>query len=197
MKKSKRKIILFILILLILLFVILLKGGSYSKYLTKVEGKGVIQVAKWAFLVNGQTASITNLNLAKTYNEDTLLENRIAPGTEGSFDIQIDASGSEVGIEYDVVFLNEQSKPQNIKFTYDGHTVSSIKELEEFLKGRIEANNAQKVKTMTIEWIWPYETGVSLDEKNMSDVKDTEDGKNLTKYQFDIIITGTQVEPIA
>lgn len=197
MKKTKKRIILFALILLVLLLSALLGGGSYSKYLTSVEGKGVLQVAKWAFLVNGQTANITNLNLAKTYNADTLLENRIAPGTRGSFDIEIDTTGSEVGIDYDVIFTNEQNKPQNLNFTYDGHTVSNIKGLEEFLKGRIEANSEQKIKTMTIEWNWPYETGTFANEKASSDVKDTEDGKNLSKYQFDIIITGKQVEPTA
>lgn len=197
MKKSKKKIIVFALLLLILLFAMLLAGGSYSKYLTQVEGKGVLQVAKWAFLVNGQTANITNLNLAKTYHANTLLENRIAPGTRGSFNIEIDASGSEVGIDYEVVFANEQNKPQNLNFTYAGNTVSSIKALEEFLKGRIDANSEQKVKTMTIEWNWPYETGTLENEKASTDAKDTEDGKNLSKYQFDIVITGKQVEPTA
>lgn len=195
MKKSKKMIVLFILLLLVLIFMALLGGDTYSKYLTQVEGKGVIEVAKWAFLVNGETASITNINLAKTYKSETLAQNTIAPGTKGSFDIKIDTTGSEVGINYDVVFENEKSKPQNLQFTYDGHIVSSIKELEPFLTGTIEANSSEKVKIMTIEWNWPYETGNSANEKIMQDAEDTKDGQTLGKYQFDIVITGTQVEP--
>lgn len=197
MKKSKKRIILFILLLLLLIFMVLLGGGSYSKYLTQVEGKGVIEVAKWAFLVNGQTASITNINLAKTYKAETLAQNTIAPGTSGSFDIKIDTTGSEVGINYDVKFENEKSKPQNLKFTYDGHTVSTIKELEQFLTGTIDANSNEKIKIMTIGWNWPYETGTTLQEKNLQDIEDTNDGKLLEQYSFDIIVTGTQEKPVS
>lgn len=195
MKKSKKKVILLVLLLIVLIFMFFLGGGSYSKYLTQVEGKGVIEVAKWAFLVNGETASITNINLANTYKEETLTKNTIAPGTNGSFDIKIDATGSDVGINYDVIFENETNKPQNLKFTYDGNTVSSIKELETFLKGTIEANSTEKVKIMTIEWNWPYETGSLAEEKVLQDIEDTNDGKLLEQYNFDIIVTGTQVEP--
>lgn len=195
MKKSKKKLILLILLILLLIFMILIGGRSYSKYLTQIDGKGVIEVAKWAFLVNGETASITNLNLAQSYNNKTLVANRIAPGTRGSFDIVIDTTGSEVGINYDVVFTNEKSKPQNLQFIYEGHIVNNIKELEQFLTGTIDANSAEKIKTMTIEWTWPYETGSLETDKILEDAEDTKDGLALEKYQFDIIITGRQVEP--
>lgn len=196
MKKNKKRIILIVLLILLLAMMVLLGKGSYSKYLTQVEGKGVIEVAKWAFLVNGQTASITNIDLAKTYKAETLAQNTIAPGTRGSFDIIIDTTGSEVGISYDVKFENEQSKPENLRYTYDGHTVNNIKELEQFLTGTIEANSNEKVKTITIEWNWPYETGNTEKEKIERDLKDTNDGKLLEQFKFDIIVTGTQVEPV-
>lgn len=196
MKKQKniKKKILILLILLLIILVTLL-GNTYSKYITKVEGKGVIQVAKWAFLVNGQTATMTNINLAQTYNASTLIANRIAPGTRGSFDIVIDATGSEVGIDYDVKFLNQNNKPTNLKFNYNGNIVSSINELEQFLNGNIPANSNEKIKTFTIEWFWNYETGNTKEEIASYDAKDTQDGKTLDKYSFDVVVTGRQVEP--
>jgi len=197
MKKSKKKIILLILLILLIIIMFLLTGGSYSKYLTQIEGKGVIEVAKWAFLVNGQTASITNINLAKTYIPKTLEENTIAPGTSGSFDIKIDTTGSNVGINYDVKFQNENNKPKNLKYFYDGHIVDNIKELEPFLIGTIDANSNEKIKIMTIEWIWPYETGITEEEKMAQDIEDTQDGKLLKVYSFDVIVTGKQVEPLS
>lgn len=193
MKKSKKRGI--ILILLFVLIVMLLLGNSYSKYVTQVEGKGIIEVAKWAFLVNGQTASITNLNLAQTYHADTLVANHIAPGTRGAFDIIIDATGSEVGIDYQVEFENEINKPANMNFYYQGNKVNSIKELETFLKGTISAQEENKIKIITVEWEWSYVTGNTQQEILEQDRIDTKDGKNLAQYQFDIIITGTQVEP--
>lgn len=194
MKKTKKKGMI-IALLLLLIVAIFLIGNSYSKYITQVDGKGVIEVAKWAFLVNGQTASITNLNLAQTYQPDTLVANHIAPGTRGSFDIIIDATGSEVGIDYQVHFENETNKPTNMKFYYQGNVVNSIKDLETFLQGTVTAEEEQKVKTMKVEWEWSYETGSTEQEIARQDKIDTNDGKNLTQYQFDIIITGTQVEP--
>lgn len=196
MKKNKKRILLIGLLLLLIIFMILLGKNSYSKYLTQVNGKGIIEVAKWAFLVNGETASITNINLAKTYKAETLAQNTIAPGTRGSFDIKIDTTGSEVGINYDVKFENENGKPQNLQYIYDGHIVNSIKELEQFLIGTIDANSSEKIKIMTIEWYWPYETGNTENEKLAQDIEDTNDGKLLENYSFNIIVTGTQVEPV-
>lgn len=197
MRKSKKRVTLLIILILLITFIVLISGGSYSKYLTQVNGKGVIEVAKWAFLVNGETASVTNINLAKTYKKETLLANTIAPGTCGSFDIEIDTTGSEVGIDYKVEFENEENKPQNLLFTYDGHTVNTVKELEQFLIGKIEANSNEKIKKMTINWNWPYETGNLENEKSLYDKEDTNDGKILQQYRFDIVVTGMQVKPIS
>lgn len=193
--KTKKKLLFLLLLILTIIFVLM--GQSYSKYISQINGKGIIDVAKWAFKVNGQSNSITNLNLLKTYNPTTLKDNKIAPGTSGNFDIVIDTAGSEVGIDYKVEFLNETNKPNNIKFKYEGNTVSNIKELEEFLKGNISQDAENKIKTMTIEWEWEYETGKTKEEILAQDAQDTKDGKELQQYQFDIVITGMQVEPIS
>lgn len=192
--KTKKKIL--FLLLLISTIVLVLMGKSYSKYISQVNGKGIIDVAKWVFTVNGQTSSITNLQLLKTYNPSTLKNNQIAPGTSGSFDIVIDTTGSEVGIDYAVEFLNETNKPSNLEFKYQENKVNSIKELEQFLKGSIPLESEEKVKTMKIEWEWKYETGDTKEEILEKNKQDTKDGSKLDKYQFDIVITGTQVEPL-
>lgn len=193
--KTKKKIL--FLLLLISTIVLVLMGKSYSKYISQVNGKGIIDVAKWVFTVNGQTSSITNLELLKTYDSSTLKNNQIAPGTSGSFDIVIDTTGSEVGIDYKVEFLNEINKPSNLEFKYQENTVNSIKELEEFLKGNIPFDSEEKIKTMKIEWEWKYETGKNKEEIMEKDIQDTKDGKELEEYKFDIVITGTQVEPLS
>lgn len=188
--KIKRRII--SIVLLILIAIIAIVGNTYSKYISKVEGKGVIQVAKWAFLVNGQTASMTNINLAQNYENSTIIPNRIAPGTEGFFDIVIDTTGSEVGIEYNVKFSEEKNKPENMKFQYENKVVSSIFDLEEELKGIIDANAEEKIKTFRIKWFWDYET---KEENQIKDIQDTKDGINLGEYSFNVTVTGTQLDP--
>lgn len=188
--KIKRRII--SIVLLILIAIVAIVGNTYSKYISKVEGKGVIQVAKWAFLVNGETASMTNINLAQNYENSTIIPNRIAPGTEGFFDIVIDTTGSEVGIEYNVKFSEEKNKPENMKFQYENKVVSSIFDLEEELKGIIDANAEEKIKTFKIKWFWDYET---KEENQIKDIQDTKDGINLGEYSFNVTVTGTQLDP--
>ena len=116
-------------------------------------------------------------------------------GTSGAFDIVIDATGSQVGIAYQVQFQNEIGKPTNLKFECNGKTVSHIKELEEVLMGEIAANEEQKVKTYTVRWEWEYETGNTKEEIQTSDNIDTREANEIENYSFDITINGTQVEP--
>lgn len=193
--KRKMKKILILAIILLIAAITLIAGKSYSKYINEVYGKGIIKVADWSFIVNGESTKITNINLANTYKKETLKENTIAPGTEGSFNIVIDANGAEVGIEYTVIFENETDKPSNLKFMYDENTVNSIKELEPLLKGKIQADDNEKTRIMEIKWIWEYETGESKEQIETNNKKDTQDGKLLENYKFDVVIQGNQVEP--
>ncbi len=194
MIKNKRKLIITSLILLVVLAIFLTGGYTYSKYVTQVGGSGIIDIAIWDFNVNGSNTVMETINLAQTYDEKTLSNNAIAPGTKGSFDIVIDTRKSNTAIDYNVNFENETGKPNNLKFSYGDVQVSSIKELESCLKGRINANDEEKVKTLTIKWEWPYETGEKT-AINKSDSIDTENSKNMGRYSFDVIVTGTQVEP--
>lgn len=193
--KRKMKKILMLVIILLIAAITLIAGKSYSKYINEVYGKGIIKVADWSFIVNGESTKITNINLANTYKKETLKENTIAPGTEGSFNIIVDASGSEVGIEYVVMFENETDKPSNLKFIYNETTVGSIKELEPLLKGEIHAQDEEKIRTMEIKWIWEYETGENKEQIEENNKKDTQDGKLLQNYKFDVVIQGNQIEP--
>ena len=192
---SKRKVKIAIAIIILIALILLVAGKSYSKYINQVYGKGIIKVADWSFLVNGENTTITNINLANTYKVETLKENTIAPGTKGSFNLMIDANGSEVGIEYKVMFENETDKPSNLKFIYGETVVNSLKELEPLLIGKIEVQDTEKIKNMEINWVWEYETGENNEEIQKNDEADTKDGKLLENYKFDVIIEGCQIEP--
>ena len=160
-----------------------------------MRGDGLPEVATWSFKVNGEKAQIQTINLASTCNEETLLDNKIAPGTNGSFNIIVDGSESDVGIDYKIKFLNETNKPSNLKFKYQDTEFDSISELEESLSGRINANEENKIRTLKIEWEWKYETGNSQEEIINNDKIDTENAKAISQYKFNVIVSGTQVEP--
>ena len=132
--------------------------------------------------------------MADTYDQTTLIDGKIAPGTSGSFDLVIDATGAEVGVDYKVDFQNETNKPTNLKFTYNNQTLDEIEEYEEFFKGTIDANDENKTRTLTVEWEWPYETGTDT-EIIANDEVDTAEGLSALDYTFDVVVTGTQIVP--
>ena len=170
-------------------------GHTYAKYMAQIKGEGIAEIAKWNFLVNGKEEQIQTIKLSSTYNNETLVNNKIAPGTTGQFDIVIDGTGSEVGIDYRVQFEEKSTKPQNLKFKYENQEYNSIKEIEEKLSGNFAANDENKIKTITINWEWAYETGASVQEIATNDSIDTKNGKEFSNYSFDVIVQGIQVMP--
>ncbi len=193
MKKNKKVLIIALVLLAITLSFI--GGRTFSKYIAEVNGSGTADIANWVFKVNGQEDSVQNVNLLSTYNDETLVNNKVAPGTSGSFNIVIDATGSEVGVDYNVTFLNESEKPQNLVFVYDDTKYSTIQDLEQDLSGTINANEENKTRTITIDWEWQYETGNNENEIAQNDEIDTQNAKQIENYNFDIRVTGTQVTP--
>ncbi len=167
---------------------------TFSKYTNKVVGDGETQIAKWSFKVNEETEQFTTIKLAETYDKNTLTNGKIAPGAKGSFDLIIDSSTSEVGVDYMVDFKNETNKPTNLIYKFKDNTVENIEELEQYLTGTINANDENKVRTLTIEWEWPYgdkTTGVITKEDEI----DTTEGLKALDYTFDVEVTGVQVVP--
>ena len=192
----KKKVIIIIAILaaIILSFI---GGQTYSKYVTEVRGDGTAQIATWDFKVNGQKEEIQTISLGSTYDSSTLVNGKIAPGTEGNFQIKVDATGSDVGIDYKIKFSDETNKPANLKFYYQEVEYNSVLELGENLSGTINADDENKSKTFDIKWKWNYETGSNPTEVASNDKIDTQNAQEITNYEFDVIVSGTQVVPQA
>ena len=185
------------LVICVLLAIILsfMVGKTFAKYVSEVKGAGTAEIANWVFKVNGTEDLVQSVDLLSTYNNETLIDNKVAPGTSGHFDIIIDATGSEVGVDYKVKFLNETEKPQNLVFIYNDNEYATIQELQEDLSGTINANEDNKTRTITINWEWQYETGENENEINQNDIIDTQNAKDFENYTFDINVIGTQVMP--
>lgn len=194
---TKKKKIVLIVAILSMIVVSFMGGQSFSKYVSQVKGYGQFDIAKWSFLVNGQESSMNTIDLSSTCDNETLINNKIAPGTEGNFNIEIDATGSEVGIQYQVTFDEKSQKPNNLFFIYNKSTYANFSDLAYALKGVINADAENKKISIPIKWIWEYETGNSPELREPEDAEDTQDGKTLQNYAFDVIVTGTQVEPTA
>ena len=170
-------------------------GQSSNQYITSLKGETTAQIAVWNFKINEQKEQVQTINLASTCNNGTILDNKIAPGTSGSFNIILDATDSNVGINYNINFIEEANKPNNLKFIYKDIEYNSIKELDNCLSGTIHANAENKSITLNNQWKWDYETGDSEEEIFKNDLIDTEDLQKIQNYTFTIYITGTQLEP--
>lgn len=192
--KKKTKIVLIVIVIAVIL-VSFIGGQAYAKYMSKVTGNGVGEIAQWRFKVNENEEKMQTISLNSTIYNFTLANGRIAPGTAGSFEINIDGSGSGVAIFYTVNFQNETEKPKNLKFKYDGKEFESIELLNHWIVGTIHGDTDAQQRSFIIEWEWPYETGNTPEEIAENDERDTIDAKNISDYRFDVIVTGTQVQP--
>lgn len=192
--KKKTKIVLIVIVIAVIL-VSFIGGQAYAKYMSKVTGNGVGEIAQWRFKVNENEEKMQTISLNSTIYNFTLANGRIAPWTAGSFEINIDGSGSGVAIFYTVNFQNETEKPKNLKFKYDGKEFESIELLNHWIVGTIHGDTDAQQRSFIIEWEWPYETGNTPEEIAENDERDTIDAKNISDYRFDVVVTGTQVQP--
>lgn len=133
---------------------------------------------EWKFTVNASDSylfsdTLSNIKLAQTCNEETLINGKIAPGTSGSFSITVNVE--KLGAEYEIVFDNFSSNfPDNLIFIVDNEKF----DLNKGFSNRIE--NSGRV-THTINWYWDYEG---------NDYYNTQDVSNIT---FDITIFASQL----
>lgn len=192
--KKKTKIVLLIIAIMVIL-VSFIGGQAYAKYMSRVTGNGVAEIACWNFKVNENEEKMQTISLDSTIHNITLANGKVAPGTSGEFQIKIDATGSDVEIFYTVNFANETKKPTNLKFIYRDKRYNSLLELRNEILGTIYAIGDDRQKIITIGWDWPYETGITDEEKEKNNIIDTKEAKEISNYTFDIIVDGKQCNP--
>ena len=192
--KTRNKPII-ILIALLLITAIAFSMYAYAKYKTTLKGNGTAQVAKWSFKVNGQTQTIPDIDLATTMKKvNNVAENKIAPGTEGSFDLNLDATGSEVAIDYNIK-LAITEKPSNLRFYTDSSYTKEIASTDGVMNvsGVMSLEEVKTIQTKTIYWKWAYQTGTAANDIVANDKIDTADSKK--SVTMTITVTGTQRNP--
>lgn len=177
----------------VLLIILLLTGaGGYTlaRYASQEQGNGNARVANWSFKIDKDGQATKIVNLTNTVDKNTLVNGKIAPGTSGEFSIKLDATGSDVAVDYILAFVNEKDKPSNLVFNYEGRKLKSLSELGD-VKGTIGISG-DRTATIKIGWTWAYQTGTNAEEKIENDVIDTRDGTSPLDYTFEIIAKGTQ-----
>lgn len=171
-----------------ILFLKLFSNGILNKHSNEENNEYNNQLQqdanKYEFRVSYKNMDFKTIDLLKTINRETLVYDKIAPGTSGSFDILLNSNQS---LKYKIEFYSINEKPQNLKFRAfkDNKIIgeaSTLEGLSEKLNGNINKNQEIKI---TINWYWDYENN-----KEDSDVQDTKDAENIRTYEFRISTRG-------
>lgn len=201
MKKRSRIVSLGVLALTLTMMSTCLMGSTMARYVTEVTGSATATVAAWSFKADSKDSvgeTFTEINLGDTthrqaYDSGDIADDVIAPGTKGSFNIVIDGSGSEVGIDYAVKIAagTNVTLPDDLVFSTEAITADKPgSKLDDFSpSGTIDyATGADSMKkTITVNWEWAF---------GEDDTVASNDNAYVDKdWTLDITITGKQTTP--
>ena len=188
---NKKKTTLVVALVAIGVAVLGLSAAVYAKYISSITKTGTATVAKWAFTEDNQTDTDTvTCELDKTYNANTLVAGKIAPGTSGKCPIVISNASTEVGVKYDIKPSTVTNQPKNLKFyKEEAHTNEITAEGTATITGNLAPKAV--ATTVYVYWEWPYED--TSDSTYNS--KDTADGVTAATMTMTFDVTGTQIKP--
>lgn len=166
-------ILIFIVISCVLFKIIMLDKKNFQEDLIffKIFGIGNSQEqcngkSEYKIEVIKGKNSYKEIGLLQMIDINKLINKKVEPGTKGSFYVFL-TSDSDVNYNMEIIYKN--NKPENFKI--------EINEKE----GKIKRNEVKKIE---IKWEWKYEIN------QRDDVQDTEDGKNIEKFNFEICTIG-------
>lgn len=122
---NKKKLILSMIIIFIC--IAYLFTSSYAKYKKDVEGDSKMDIAKWNIKVNDEfitnKSKLTN-NITPTFiGNEYINSSLIAPGIEGYYDINIDATNVDTNFDYKIVsIVSDNSSVKDLITT--GYTIN-------------------------------------------------------------------------
>lgn len=172
------------------LFLKLLSNGSLSKENNYKENNHIEKISnekEIKFKIDYKNIDFKTIDLSETIDKNTLVYEKIAPGTSGKFHILLD---SNKHLKYKIQFNSINQKPKNLKFQAlkDEKIIveaNTLEALSEKLTGYIKEN--EKIY-ITIKWYWDFENDSEED-----DIQDTKDAENIKTYKFDILTYGEEL----
>lgn len=190
MKRKNKKSLILIALLLLVGITSGYVASTYAKYTSEITGNnGTATVAKWAFETDNASQTLT-INLAQTYDATTLVANKIAPGTAGSFNIALSNEHGEVGVDFTISLDSITNIPTNLKFYKDANYTTELTPGTSTITGQLVAGE-NSFAGVPIYWRWEYETSAI----STNDPLDTQDGEDANSLTIGVTITGTQTPP--
>ncbi len=178
-----------------------LTSGTLAKYASSAGGSATAQVAKWAIAFkDGEGTEYSDshtltLNLKDTQKvtDNLVADERIAPGTKGSFAMAVDGTGTEVAFTYTIELDMTSVSGAPLAF-YDGDpdnggTKITLASNKITLTGNVMADGTGTAANETIWWKWDS-TGIGT---GTEDERDTALGKAATTFTIPVTIKAEQM----
>lgn len=154
-RKSSGTSTLVILLLIVTIISLALATLAWARYTTVNSGTAEGVVAKW----NVEFVPGTDL-FTETFPH--VVEDRLAPGTNGKLDMNVTSKGTETDFDYRIILAKVTNKPTNLHFYTDEACTKELKiDGTNGIYGHVEyttdANTPADIKE-TIYWKWAYQT---------------------------------------
>lgn len=193
------------LVFMSLALTVSLMSNTYSRYVADTTGSLEVQFAKWKILVNETditSGNVSSIELTPVVDaNENVAKNKLAPSSEGYFDIEIDPTDVEVSFDYEISLevLNENipdllvTKYSLIKgdTDLDKDTIKMNDIVDNVISGTFRYKNvasgsdevfAFEPFTIRVYFEWIDKEEVST----MSDEADTQIGLNAENYTLQI-----------
>ena len=184
MKNGKRSVL--VVTLLIFCFMYLVVRGIQAAYESTITGRVSNTLADWSIKVNNQeitNSSLESISLTYTVNDLTNVRSgKVAPGSNLSYPIQIDASGSEVAVKLTFTVTDKTVDPDK----YLTLTSVSSNDLSVIRVGAnaycvvIPKASLSGVKTISMNFSW-------VDDGSLVEYSDEIDSDNFMEIDLNAI----------
>lgn len=186
-----------LIIAIIALFVCIVEiKETYAKYIESKNGDAQFTVANWKIMINNSDitdgASLSSL-INPVYETNTnISDNVIAPGSQGYFDLDIDATNTQVSFTYDITISPSQESDVTDLIVYaykinNGQTIN-ISDNSQTITNRI--NNIDQVKSFTLRIYFRWQEGQG---EQMNNAADTAASVGRGTGKINVTATFTQV----
>lgn len=175
--KTTKKIAVFAALMSLFLSISLIQS-TYAKYVTSATNNANLTIARWNILVNDQdvvsNSDFVN-NITPVFNgTQNIKSGVIAPTATGYFDITIDASNTDVSLQYAISLEESENNTVTDLEIYSYEIDEVISEYSESLTGTIAFDDLDKTKTIRFYVRWLDGTDETMD--NASDTEAANEG---------------------
>lgn len=165
-----------LLIAFIALFICIIQiKETYAKYIESKNGDAEFNVAGWKIKINNSDitdgASLSSLINPVYESNSNIKDGVIAPGSQGYFDINIDATNTEVSFNYEITITPSQESDVTDLTIYaykiDDGAIINTNNNSNTITNRI--NNIDQNKTLTIRLFFKWLDGEGEQMNNAAD----------------------------